>query len=598
MPLRRPAPSLAQRRPALGGTETAAAPAALRLSGDVVGDAASPQSLARLNAALNEVKAMAVRPLLEKAVAAIQASDSKTGADLALRALQHDEKNGYAWYLLAIAQETAGDFKSSLECYDAALRLMPTHTDVANDLGRLASRLGMKDVAEKLFRAYVAAHPEIIDGHNNLACVLRDQNRYDEAIEVLQPAIGAHPTCAFLWNTLATVLSERGDADQSMTFFDEACRLDPKMLRARYNRGNARLAMGDCEGALIDCEAALRGPMAEHERAMMQLARATMLIAGGDLSRGWDGYEARLSPHYIDVTHFMIDRPAWTPDADLKGKSLLVMGEQGLGDEVLFANVMPDLIEAVGPEGRIALAVQARLVPLFQRSFPSVQVGHHNTLKVDARTIRGAPFIKDMPSWDLWTPMASPLRRFRRSVEEFPDRSRFLVPDETRVAHWREMLKTAGGGPKVGLVWKSLMLEGQRLRHFSPFEQWRPVLETPGVTFVNLQYGECDAEIAQAREQLGVEIWKPPGIDLKDDLDDVAALCCALDLVIGPANATTNLAGACGAPMWLISTPGAWPRLGTDRYPWYPQARVFTPPAFNDWAPAMQEAADALAEGL
>ncbi len=596
MPLRRPAAPPVP-IPA-GGRETSAAPAALRLSGDVVGDAASPQALARLNAALAELKAMAVLPLLQKAVIAIQSNDNKAGGDLALQALQHDEKNGYAWYLLAIAREGAGDFKSSLECYDAALKLMPTQSDVANDLGRLASRLGMKEVAEKLFRAYAAANPANIDGHNNLACVLRDQNRYEEAIEVLQPAIGANPTCAILWNTLATVLAERGDTDQSMTFFDEACRLDPKLLKARYNRGNARLAMGDCDGALADCEAALKGRMADHERVMMRLARATMLIARGDLAEGWDGYEERLSPHYVDVTHFMIDRPQWTPEADLAGKSLLIMGEQGLGDEVLFANVLPDLIEAVGPSGRIALAVQARLVPLFQRSFPTVQVGYHNTLQVNAQTIRGAPFVKDMPSIDLWAPMASLLRRFRRSVDAFPGRPRFLVPDPARVAHWREALSAAGPGPRVGLVWKSLRLEGQRLRHFSPFEQWRPILETPGITFVNLQYGDCDAEIDLAREHLGVDIWKPPGIDLKDDLDDVAALSCALDLVIGPANATTNLAGASGAPTWLISTPGAWPRLGTDRYPWYPQARVFTPLAFNDWGPAMQAAADALAEGL
>jgi hypothetical protein len=68
-----------------------------------------------------------------------------------------------------------------------------------------------------------------------------------------------------------------------------------------------------------------------------------------------------------------------------------------------------------------------------------------------------------------------------------------------------------------------------------------------------------------------------------------------MDLVVGPANATTNIAAACGAPTWLISTMGAWPRLGTDRYPWYPQARVFVRPGPGDWAPVMDEVAQALA---
>ena len=143
------------------------------------------------------------------------------------------------------------------------------------------------------------------------------------------------------------------------------------------------------------------------------------------------------------------------------------------------------------------------------------------------------------------------------------------------MAYWREALKEAGDGPKVGVVWKSMHVTSGRARYFSPFEHWRTVLKTPGVRFVNLQYGECQAELDEAREKLGVDIWNPPGIDLKDDLDEVAALTCALDLTIGPANATTNIAAACGAPVWLISTPGAWPRLGSDRYPWYPQARVF-----------------------
>jgi len=101
------------------------------------------------------------------------------------------------------------------------------------------------------------------------------------------------------------------------------------------------------------------------------------------------------------------------------------------------------------------------------------------------------------------------------------------------------------------------------------------VLRTEGVTFVNLQYGDCQQELNAAREGLALDVWNPPAIDLKDDLDDLAALVCALDLTIGPANATTNLAGACGAPLWLISTPAAWPRLGRADYPWYPQARVF-----------------------
>ena len=329
---------------------------------------------------------------------------------------------------------------------------------------------------------------------------------------------------------------------------------------------------------------------------MMMFARATMLVASGRLGEGWDAYEVRLAPRHVDVTHFAVDDAPWTPTESLEGRTLLVFGEQGLGDEVLFANALPDAISALGPQGRMTLAVEPRLVTLFQRSFPQAEVGAHATYRVEHQSVRTAPFARQR-TFDLWAPMASLLRRFRREVADYPARPAFLHADPARVLHWRERLAALGPGRKVGLLWKSLKLNSHRSRFYSPFAQWAPVLATPGVRFVNLQYGDCDAELAYARDELGVDIWSPPELDLKDDLDEVAALASALDLVLGPANATINIAAACGTPCWFVCPPGGWPMLGTDRYPWYPKARVFSPPSFNRWEPVMAELADALRQG-
>ena len=574
-------------------TAVRAAPA-----GGATGEAGSANALARLNAAMDELKALQLRPLLQRGVQALQADDAKTAAELALQALNRDERNGYGWYILAIAREKVGDFKASLKCYEAALQLLPDEMEIANDLGRLAYKMGMKPIAEQLFARYLAAHPGSVDAANNLACAVRDQMRYGEAIEILKQAIQGEPGQAQLWNTLGTVVSEQGEFETAITFYTEALRCDPALFRAQYNRGNAQLPLGRIEEALEDCETAIRSVRSPDESAMMRLARSTILLNLGRIAEGWDEYEARLDPQFAEVTHFMIDRPQWTPDTDLKGKTLLLMGEQGLGDEILFGTLLPDVLEALGPDGKLYLAVEKRLVPLFQRAFPQVVVGGHATYKVDGHTVRGAPFIKDQSVLDLWAPLASPLRRFRRTLEDYPDRTAILQADPERVAHWRGELAKAGAGPKVGILWKSLKLEGARARYFSPFEQWAPVLQTPGAVFVNMQYGDCAAEIAEAKARLGIDIWQPPGVDLKNDLDDVAALCCALDLMVGPANATSNIAAACGAEVWLVSTPGAWPKLGTDRYPWYPTVRVFDPPGFNQWDPVMLEMAKALTEAL
>ena len=569
----------------------------VRLTSDALVDATSRSALARLNAAVDELKALTVQPLLQSAGNALNLGDHQTGAEWAIKALEQDERCGFGWYLLAVAREMAGDFAGSIRCYEAALALMPDEAEITNNLGRLAFRLGQPDVAEQLFRRHMARYPQSPEGPNNLGCALRDQGRFDEAVDVLRTALMHNPGHAVVWNTLGTVMAEQGDMANARIFFDESLRLDPLLAKARYNRGNMNLALGDSAAALADCEQALSQPMPDPERIMMRLARSTILINLGRVAEGWDEYEARLDLQFSDVTLFKVNRPRWTPGADLAGKSFLLVGEQGLGDEILFANIIPDLLEALGPDGRLTLAVERRLVPLFQRSFPKVRVGSHATYVVDGRTLRVLPFLEDdMDGIDLWAPLASPLRQYRTTAGSFPDRVGYLQPDPKRVAHWRRQLARAPKGRKVGLLWKSAISNSGRHRYFSPFQQWAPVLKTPGVTFVNLQYGDCAEEIAQARREFGVEIWSPPRIDLKQDLDDLAALACALDLTVGFSNATFNIAAGCGAPAWLISTPSAWPRLGTDRYPWYPQVRTFLPTAFADWDPVMTGIADELAK--
>ena len=568
--------------------QAGAVPSPVELSKGVAGQAGSRDALAQLTAAMSELREMAVQPILQRAVASLQADDFRAGGDWAIKALQQDERSGFGWYLLGIARERAGDFASSLQAYEAALKLLPDHAEIANDLGRLAYRLGMPPQAEKLFKHFLARHPDSAEAANNLACAIREQGRSEEAIEILRAAIEKNPQIAMLWNSMGTVVAEQGDYPTADIFFSEALKLDPAFPKARYNHGNALLAQGDAAGALAECDEALRGIIGEDDRQMMRLARSTILIALGCIGLGWDEYEARLSHQFTGVTHFSVDRPQWSPGDDISGKSLLVIGEQGLGDEMLFANVLSDVLEALGPDGALTIAVETRLVGFFQRSFPTARVGAHATYVVQGRLVRVVPFVEDLETVDLWTPMGSLMRQFRRDLESFPDRQGYLTADPERVAHWREVLKNAPAGPKVGLLWKSAVSRDARHRYFSPFEHWAPVLAQKGVTFVNLQYGDCAAELAQARDDLGVEIWTPPGIDLKQDLDDVAALCCAMDLVVGFSNATFNIAAACGVPAWLISTPGAWPRLGCeDRYPWYPQVRVWAPETFGDWATPM-----------
>ena len=577
---------------------------------NLAGDAASTESLARLRAAVarkagganKSAKAQAQQRkallTLKLALQALAGGDYAVASATALKVLELDERSGLAWHVLAISLEKQGDVAQAFTAYEAAVALAPPDdVTVAHDLGRLAHRLGHLEIAEKLLARYLSRNPGDEEATNNLACVLRDQNRYGEAIDLLRGVIGAFPERPVLWNALGTVLSESGDMGGSMVFFDEALRLDPGFYKARYNRANVLVSLGDPETAISEMDQALVG-LADHaEVATIGMAKALTQLLIGDLEAGFDAYEVRFNPALEGVVSFDPYGARWSPTDDLSGKTLLVYGEQGLGDEVLFGNVLGDTLTALGPDGHLIVALEGRLVSLFQRSFPTATVIPHKSLRHLGRFYRGVDLPEPAPEVDFWTPIGSLFRTFRKSLSDFPKASGFLVPAPDRVAHWRQVLAESGPGPYVGVLWKSMKMTGSRVRGYSPFELWAPILATPGVRFVNLQYGDATEDLAAARAR-GFDIWTPPGIDLKMDLDDLAALCCALDGVMGPSTATTNLAAGAGARVWLSAGPGSWTRFGSDQYPCYPSARVFHAEQFGRWEPVMQQMADAMRDEL
>ncbi len=168
------------------------------------------------------------------------------------------------------------------------------------------------------------------------------------------------------------------------------------------------------------------------------------------------------------------------------------------------------------------------------------------------------------------------------------------MPDPVRVAEFRDRLSSLPG-KKVGICWRSMMLEAKRAKYFSPLEGWMPVLKTQGVSFVNLQYGDCAEEIARARDQHGVTIHQVEGLDLRNDIDGTAALCAGLDLVLSAPTAAAATAASVGAKLWFLTAGRTWPQLGTDEYPWYADTRVLSPAAFGDWDSLMPRAAAELA---
>lgn len=566
------------------------------------GDAASPDSIRRLSQEISGLKGRRkALDLVRSAVAAMRVHDFEAGSRRALKALQYDERMGQAWHVLAICREKLGHFVQAISAYEAAVKLLPDETEVAHDLARLAQRLGYKEISEKLQRRFLAANPGHIEATNNLAALLREQKRYSEAIETLSQLIQIEPHHALLWNTLGSVLSDQGQMAESITFFDESLRLNPDFAKARFNRGSALHGLGRSLEALEDIEAALPGAEPGYERAMMMMARGMAKMAAGDIVGGMADYDERFNPHLPDAPHFIVDAPRWDPaTVDIRGKTLLVAGEQGLADEMVLANCLGDVIETVGPEGRVYVAVEKRLVDMFQRSYPSAVVGAHHTISHEGRVRRFLPFLEELTArngpLDAWIPLGALTGIYRPTLDAFPDWAGHLVADPARVAHWKGELEKLGPGLKIGLHWKSLVLTGPRARYFSAFERWKPVLTAPGCVMINLQCGDVTEDLAAA-DAAGISIWTPP-FNLKDDLEDLAAISKACDLVIGPGIAGTNLAASVGARTWMAVWPDDWHTLGTDHYPFYPRMHCFPMETIHGWPAAMAQMRLALADAV
>lgn len=533
--------------------------------------------------------------LLRRAGDADRKKDFAQAAQLAREAAAADPENGQAWRLAAVFQEKLGDYAAALDAYERALSLSPNEAGLARDIARLASLLNLPALAERFLLWAQRQDPASIEIVNDLAHAYCAQSRFSDAIELLRASLAENPGSALLWNTLGCVVFESAEAAQSLVFFDEAIRLQDDLHTAYFNRANARKAVADTAGALADCERAIAlGADSSAQNAMYRYARSLLLLSAGEIGPGWDAYAVRNEAAYPGYVHHTFAAPAWAPGEPLAGRRVLVVGEQGLGDEVLFANLLPDAAREIGKSGRMLIAVEPRLVALFQRSFEAAEVVPYDTRREGVRTVRDAPGIA-ADAYDTWARIGDFLSTSRRSVDDFPKQpSGFLKADSRAVDRWRAVLAETGAGPKVGVTWRSLVMTAQRQKFYPKLDLWGHVFGAPGVTFINLQVGDCADELRAIAKAFGADIRTLPGIDLRLDLDDLAALSLALDLVVGPATAATNLAAAVGAPTWFITTPDAWTRLGTEAFPWYPQVRAFAGEQSYDWSKVMADVGAAL----
>jgi Flp pilus assembly protein TadD len=468
-----------------------------------------------------------------------------------------------------------GRVEEALALLSDARRRYPADGSLAFALGNLARDLGQSEGAEQFFRQALKSAPGDFRILNNLADAQRDRGRLAQAEATIVTALDTGAGQPDLWNTAGLVALDRGDMALAGDRVDHALALDPSHAEALGTRGEIAARAGRHREAVDWLTRAVAQPGAP---AQLTINLAYSLFALGRLAEAWERYAVRFETWRSRIgggaQRRPFEQPVWRGDS-LAGP-LLVWGEQGVGDELLYASMLPDLQTR---SAETLLETAPRLVPLLQRSFPDIAVIGRD----DPPDPRTAAAVAQIPIADVGALL-------RPNLSSFPATAGYLRADSTLVERLRARYHAAGPRPLVGISWRSKRPKLGDHKSVALVD-WAPILQSRDATFVSLQYGDCQAEIAEVATRTGVRVIEDDDIDPMTDLDAFAAQTTAMDLVITVSNTTAHMAGALGRPVWtlLANGPGLlWYWFdGRKDSPWYPSMRIFRQPEPGQWSPVI-----------
>lgn len=353
----------------------------------------------------------------------------------------------------------------------------------------------------------------------------REQNNYEGALNYYAQAFVQDRHSASAFNNYGNVLREIGEPDGAVPFLQRAIQLVPDAPTPNFN-----------------------------------LAVAYLLT--GDYARGWPQYEHRWNFEHLAGTLPNFAQPQWNGQ-ELKGKTILVCQEQGLGDVIQFSRFLYPL-HTMG--AKIILQVNSNLAPLFANSSIIDQI-------VD---------INETPTgFDYWTPIMSLARVLGVTLDNLPKQLSYLSARNDLVSEWAQRLgkKTR---LRVGFCWSGRPDSWINRHKGMPFETMTNLIERNlGYEWINLQV-ECTEEQSAELEKFGVARY--PGTIR--GFADTAALIHHMDVVISVDTAVAHLSGALGRPTWIplnwYGVDWRW-LLNRDDNPWYSSARLFRQPSLGDW---------------
>ena len=523
-----------------------------------------------------------------------------------------------AWLHLAQVLRRLEMREASRAAIGKALALDPGHVAARYHEGLLNLEAGDNAAAEASFRRVLQGEPRNVAALNNLGVVLRETGRRDEALVQFQRAAATDPANAFALNNLGLALHQRGELRDAQRLFKRAVELKPGFAQALLNWGNLLRDQGELEAASQRYAQALatEPPLAEAlsaaasvalERTRLEEARSLyaralevrpgfadprfglgqIALREGRFAEGWDLYESRFATDPPQARSRAPDLPPLDGAGLAQVRRLAVWSEQGIGDQVLFSTLLPELAR----RGVAAVVeIDERLLAMYRRSLPGLAF----TSRDDAQAA--------FADCDRQVALGSLPRLFRHDLDSFAAQpAALLSADPARVEAARAQL---GSVRPVAISWSSpqkLNRQALGARKSIPLEQFAR-LAAPGMALLDVQYGDLAAERAAFEAAHPGVLRRLPGLDAFTDLEGLAAALVACGRLVTTSNATAHLAGALGVPTILTYLEGwppfaYWMPTSSGRSLWYPSVEIVTDRGWTRWEEAFGAIAARLEAG-
>lgn len=518
--------------------------------------------------------------------------------------LRHDYFE--AWMNLGHACYQEKQYEKSLVAFNQAKKIKPNDAGLICNIGAVYMRQKNNTIARQMFQVAIAVQPDFAEAYANLGHLCQEERKFKEAISHYEKAIAHSPNYVDPLINLGVCYQHEERIEDAVKALDRALRLEPDRYEARLIYGGLlyrALRCDEAERELVWCldrepnsvnalnslgsvylfrgqfrkalELYRRAISIEPNNALAHWNAGTTLLSLGELSEGWVEWdwgtqtkERSLAQRYT--------YPMWSGER-LHDKTILIYAEQGLGDEILFASCVADIIEQAG---RCVIQCDPRLAQLFSRSFPKAII--HGADREESHA-----WLDEIGCIDYQCPSGSLPRYLRYRLDQFHNHSGYLKYSPDKKIEWQRKISEQGQGLRIGLAWRGFKIDFRRAASYTNLINWTPILTVPGITFVSLQTGDVREEINQVRRETKANIVHFQELDFANDIDSLAALTASLDLVLSPEMTVYNLAGSVGVPTWVLASYAMkrpWAALGTQYLPWYPSVRLYQQATPGDWS--------------